>query len=276
MDVALLVSRPRASSRISSRAVPRVTDVSAWVCPRVKAQCRACGSDAGLDDDRADLGGPRPSGRRLVDGVPLADERLLELVEGALRALAELEVGPELGLSRVLGEQPAPRPSCRRPGARACPRPGWPGRALSPCECLDPRSSPGSTCGRSTSIFGLPYLLGELALGLAELLDLLVGDVERVEDLGLGDLVGAGLDHQDRLFGAGDDQVEIGVVDEVPLARVDDELPSTLPMRTAPTGGGERDVGRSISAALAPFMAKHVVGVDVVDRDRERNHVCVS
>ena len=38
----------------------------------------------------------------------------------------------------------------------------------------------------------------------AKLLDLAVGDVERVEDLILADLRCAGLNHQDCLFGAGD------------------------------------------------------------------------
>ena len=57
----------------------------------------------------------------------------------------------------------------------------------------------------------LADLLGQLALQGAELADLVVGDVERVEDLRLGDLVRAGLDHEDGLLGAGDDQVEVGV-----------------------------------------------------------------
>ncbi len=51
----------------------------------------------------------------------------------------------------------------------------------------------------------LAGLLGQLLHRRAELLDLAVGDVERVEDLGLGDAAGARLDHQDRLIGAGDD-----------------------------------------------------------------------
>ena len=70
----------------------------------------------------------------------------------------------------------------------------------------------------------LHLLLAGLLLQLLhrgrQLLDLGVGDVERVEDLLLGDAVGAGLDHQDRLIGAGDDQVEIelGKVLLVPVA----------------------------------------------------------
>ena len=79
-------------------------------------------------------------------------------------------------------------------------------------------------------------------------------DVERVEHLGLGDLVGAGLDHQDGVVGAGDDEVEVGVVDEVGLVGLTTKLPSILPMRTAPTGVGS-GIGEIISAADAPFMA---------------------
>ena len=64
--------------------------------------------------------------------------------------------------------------------------------------------------GDRLECFLLPAdLLGELALQCAELLDLRVGNVQRVEDLGLGDLVGARLDHQDGLLGARDDQVEV-------------------------------------------------------------------
>ena len=63
----------------------------------------------------------------------------------------------------------------------------------------------------------LARLRRQLALGRAELPDLLVGDVERVEDLRLGDLIGAGLDHQDGVLGAGDNQVQVAVVDQVLL-----------------------------------------------------------
>ena len=62
----------------------------------------------------------------------------------------------------------------------------------------------------------LARLLGQLALGSAQLLDLLVGDVERIEDLRLGDLAGACLDHQDRVVGSGDDQVELGALEQDP------------------------------------------------------------
>ena len=72
------------------------------------------------------------------------------------------------------------------------------------------RVSPGRRWIDLELFLRLADLLGELALQRAELLDLRVGDVERVEDLGLGDLVRAGLDHQDRVLGARHDQVEVG------------------------------------------------------------------
>ena len=96
----------------------------------------------------------------------------------------------------------------------------------SPCEFEISPNSASSSCGGLTSILLFALQLAQLVLGRADLLDLGVRDVERVEDLGLGHLVGAGLDHQDGLFGAGDDQVEtalalgqqrlfLGVDDEV-------------------------------------------------------------
>ena len=62
----------------------------------------------------------------------------------------------------------------------------------------------------------LAGLVAQLLERGADLLDLLVGDVERVEDLSLGDALGAALDHQDRLLGSGDDQVHLEVLVDPP------------------------------------------------------------
>ncbi len=59
----------------------------------------------------------------------------------------------------------------------------------------------------------LADLRSEVALQLAELLDLRVRDVQGIEDLRLGNLVRARLDHQDRVFGARHDEVEIGTLE---------------------------------------------------------------
>ncbi len=83
-----------------------------------------------------------------------------------------------------------------------------------------------------------------------------MGDVERVEDLRLGDLVGAGLDHQDALAGAGDDQVEIGVVEQVLLVGVDDEVAVDLADPDRADGRARTGSSEIISAAEAPFIAR--------------------
>ena len=105
----------------------------------------------------------------------------------------------------------------------------------------------------------LDLLLAGLLLQLLhrgdELLDLAVGDVEGVEDLGLGDAAGAGLDHQDRLVGAGDDQVEVELLVASPRRGLTTKSPSSLPIRTAPTCLAT-GTGEIASAAEAPFIAR--------------------
>ena len=106
-----------------------------------------------------------------------------------------------------------------------------------------------------------------------ELLDLAVGDVQRVEDLGLGDLVGAGLDHQDRLVGAGDDEVEVGLaLGQVRPRRVDDEVAVDLADAHGADGLRERDVGHHQGGGGA-VHPEDVVGVHVVDRQRHRHEL---
>ena len=69
----------------------------------------------------------------------------------------------------------------------------------------------------------LAGLLGQLALRAAQLLDRGMRDVERVEDLGLGHLVGAAFDHQHGLVGTGHDEIHVGG-EQLLLRRVDDEV----------------------------------------------------
>ena len=118
---------------------------------------------------------------------------------------------------------------------------------------------------------GLAGLLAELAHGGDELLDLRVRDVERVEDLGLGDLVGAGLDHQDGLVGAGDHEVEVSR-EEVLLVRVDDEVAVDLADPDRADRLRERDVGDHQRRGGA-VHGEDVVGHDMVDRQRDRDEL---
>jgi hypothetical protein len=117
----------------------------------------------------------------------------------------------------------------------------------------------------------LAGLLGELELGGAELLDRSVRDVERVEHLRLGDLVGARLDHQDRLVGARDHEVEVGG-ELLLLRRVDDEVALDL----ADPHGADRRRERDARDHQRRGRAVHredVVRVVVIDRQRDRDEL---
>jgi hypothetical protein len=109
-------------------------------------------------------------------------------------------------------------------------------------------------------------------LGRAELLDLAVGDVEGVEDLGLRDLVGPGLHHEDGVLGAGHDQVERRLEHPL-LVRVHHE--GALGVEADAHGAHghrERDVGHHEGEAGA-VHGEDVVGVVVVDRHGDRHEL---
>ena len=67
----------------------------------------------------------------------------------------------------------------------------------------------------------LAGLAAQVLLRLAELHDLAVRELERLEDLLLGNLVRAGLDHRQPFLRADDDQVELAVVLALAQGRVD-------------------------------------------------------
>ena len=225
--------------------------------------------DADLDRDRADLALAAAVGALLLDGDALADDRLLE--RGRTRAA---RAGGTRRRSRPRGRRstargrPPRRPSSR-PGARACRRPAWPRRAAAPwlaricleqalvdLRRLDRRASPCRPSRPARAGAAQSFLI------------CVVRDVERVEDLGLGDLVGARLDHEDRVLGAGDDEVEVGAVERGRSSGgLTTKLPSTLPMRTAPTGVGSGTVGDHQRRGGAVHR-EDVVGVHVVDAQR--------
>ena len=93
-----------------------------------------------------------------------------------------------------------------------------------------------------------------------------MGDVERVEHLGLGDAVGAALDHEDGLVGAGDDQVHVELV-EVLLVGVDDEVAFELADTHRADVLGDR-YGRDRERRRGAVHRQDVVGLNVVDRQR--------
>jgi hypothetical protein len=135
------------------------------------------------------------------------------------------------------------------------------------------------------SSFSNASATGELALCRADLLDLSVRDVERVEDLGLGNLVGAGLDHQDRILGARDHEVEVralgllracagGAAGDQILFGVDDEVAVDLADAHRADGRREGNVGDHHGGRGAVHR-EDVVRVLVVHRKRDRDELCV-
>ncbi len=138
----------------------------------------------------------------------LADDLLLQLVEG------QLDRGPPLGGLRIVGVAPVGLEHLLLDG------PGGllalelvlhlgGGVELVVVGLLDGLENLRVHLGRLHLELGLARLLGQLALDLAQLADLPVGDVEGIQDLRLGDLVGPGLDHQDRVLSTSHDQVEV-------------------------------------------------------------------
>jgi hypothetical protein len=99
-----------------------------------------------------------------------------------------------------------------------------------------------------------------------------VGDVERIEDLRLGDLIRAGLHHQDGLLGPGDDQVE-RALEQPLLVGVDQEVALlVLPDPDRAHRRGERDVGDRQRGAGAVHR-EYVVGVLVIHGHRDRHEL---
>ena len=117
----------------------------------------------------------------------------------------------------------------------------------------------------------LAGLLGQLALRGAQLADLRVRDVQRVEDLGLGHLVGARLDHQDGLLGARHDEVEVGL-EQLLLGRVDHEVALELADPHRADRRRERDVG-DLQGGRRAVHGQHVVGDDLVDGERHADEL---
>ncbi len=84
----------------------------------------------------------------------------------------------------------------------------------------------GFELGRQRRVdpLGLSDLSAQLVDRVADALDLAVRELEGLQHRLLGDLVGAGLDHGQRVAGADDDQVEVGVLVRLLERRVDHEL----------------------------------------------------
>ena len=94
----------------------------------------------------------------------------------------------------------------------------------------------------------LARLRAQLLLGVAELDDLALRDLERLEELVLGHLVRARLDHRQAVLRADDDQVEVGRPRSPASVGLTTSSPSMIPIRTAPIGP-RNGSGETVSAA---------------------------
>ncbi len=261
------------SRRISSFSVPRAATLSACVWPRVKsAEPCVRGARPTSIVDRADLVRGAAVGALLVDGDALADGRLLERVERQLgrgrasRRSPRRPGRPRLledcrldGLRRVLAlelvldlrgrvercavrgvdlRRAGPRrPSAPRPRSWAC-RPSRPARAVRRRAC-------GSRRARCRARRGSRPRRSRCA---------------------------PGLDHEDRVLGAGHDRSSSVVSRRSSSSRVDDEVAVDLADAHRADGRGERDVGDHERGGRAVHR-QDVVRVDVVDRQRDRDEL---
>ena len=210
---------------MSMRLVPSATLERICVSPRVNsAEPWHAGSDVHLALDRPDLVLGAAVGPLLVDGDPAAGScpspgrRRRARPRPARSGSASVVAGAGVLLEDLLLDRLERRPAARASRGSASPR-----RASRRGRPRSARASSGSTLGASTSTFSLPAFWRELLDRRADLLDLLVRDVEGVENLGLADALGPALDHQDRLAGAGDDEVHLELLVGL-LGRVDDEV----------------------------------------------------
>ena len=219
-----------------------------------------------VDRDLADLALRAAVRALLVDRDALADDVLLERVEGELRGRAVLAVLGRVGRPGVL-LQDLFLDGLRRglalqlvlDGGRLIERGAMRLRDLLHQVLVGLRDL--------DLLLGRAGLALQLALRFAQLLDRGVRDVQRVEDLGLGHFVGAALDHQDGLVGAGHDEVHVGD-EELLLRRIDDEVALDLADPHRADGRRVRDVGDHQRGGRAVHR-QHVVGVDLVHGERQ-------
>ncbi len=120
--------------------------------------------------------------------------------------------------------------------------------------------------------FRLAGLGAELLLRLAELANLGVRNLERLEEKRLGHLVGAGLDHRQAVLRADDDEVERGLLPVLRQRRVDDELAVDEPDPHGPDRAEERK-RRQHERSRRTVDAKDVVRDDHVRAEDGADHL---
>src|SRR5579862_53290 len=112
----------------------------------------------------------------------------------------------------------------------------------------------------------------EILLRLAELDDLAVREIERLEDRLLGDLVCARLDHRQAVLRADDDEVERRLL-RLLQRRVDDELPVLAAADAHGAHGAEERHGRDHQRGGCAVDAQDVVTDDHVGAQHRADHL---
>ena len=226
---------------------------------------------ADLDRDVADLVLRATVRALLLDRDALADDLLLELVEGELRGLRGAPwprascslAGPFRSAPARTARGSPPRRPWSRPGARACPRPAWPRRASRRARRGSARAARASTWIGSNSFFGLPtfaarsrcsaqsFLISAWAMSSASRISASGISLAPASTIRIASSVPATTRSRSEASSASSSsQGSSGLTTK---------LPSILPMRTAPTGVGS-GMSEIISAAEAPFIARMSYG----------------
>src|SRR5215211_6758948 len=222
--------------------------------------------DVNLALDRPNLVLTAPIGPLLVDRDTATDDVLLELVESArdLGTALRIDVGALAGAGVLLENLCLDRL-----------------RGVLPGELLrDLRRLVELVSVRALDLLqqlGIDLRLDDLELLLAglgaklldrraDLLDLLVGDVESVEDLRLAHALGSTLDHQDGFARTRDDQVHLELLVSL-LRRVDHEVPVKLSDPHRADVGRHRD-RRNSHRGRSCVHREDVVRVLELDRQR--------
>ena len=241
--------------------------------------------DADLDRDVADLVLAAAVGALLVDGDALADDRLLELVERHLHGGAALlgvraaapRRRPRARRARTARGSP-PRQPWSRPGARACPRPGSrvERRAVGGADL--PRAAAGRPAIVSKTFFSLPtfaassrcsaqsFLISAWAMSSASRISASGISLAPASTIRIASSVPATIRSRSEAFSASGEQVG--------LVRVDDEVAVDLADPHRADGRRQRDVGDH-QRRRGAVHREDVVGVDVVDRERDRHQLGV-
>ena len=243
------------SRRISSFSVPSAATLSAWVCPRVNSAepCVRGATPTSIEMSRISFS-PRPSGRFLCTAMR---SRMIDFSSfsnascaAARRALAAARAAPRWrprARAGRAGRGSPPRPPWWRPGARACPRPEWRvellaegGTHLREQLLVNggawTASSPCRRC-RELALQAQSFLISAWAMSSASRISASGISFAPASTIRIASSVPATTRSRSEAalppllsawrVGAGESSVGLTT-----------KLPSTLPMRTAPTGPG--------------------------------------